>query len=217
MTTVRGLFHFLQILTTPLVVAALTLVHCLGSASADRTAAQEPKHPSAKVKNEAIAKGSAVILRSDANLPRPVDEMREAILAAVASGRIEDLREAFELNEIKPDLGAGFGPGNETDPVAFWRRISADGQGRELLAALANILALAPAAVPLGKDVENNKVYVWPYLAEVPVAGWTPAQEVDALRLVSVDELRRMRAGGTYTFWRLAIGAEGTWLSLTRK
>lgn len=217
MTTVRGVFHSLRILTTPFLVAALTLVHCLGSAGADRAAAQGQTQLPPKSKTGEPGTGPVVILRSDASLPRPVDEMREAILAAVASGRIEDLREAFELNEIKPDLGDGFAPGKQTDPVAFWRKISGDGQGRDILAGLANILALGPAVVPLGKDVENNKVYVWPYLAEVPVAGWTPAQEVDALRLVSVEELRRIRAGGTYTFWRLAIGAEGTWLSLTRK
>ncbi|MDX2205784.1 MAG: hypothetical protein NW223_23740 [Hyphomicrobiaceae bacterium] len=153
----------------------------------------------------------------EVKLPRPVAEMREAIEAAIASGRIEDLREAFELNEIKPDLGPGFAPGVGADPVAFWRRQSGDGEGRELLAALANILALPPAAVPLGRDVENSLVYVWPYLAEVPVAAWTPAMQVEALRLVPVAELRRIQAAGTYTHWRLVIGAEGNWLSLTRK
>src|SRR5215468_4686258 len=39
-------------------------------------------------------------------LPPPVEEMREAILSAVRLGRIEDLRHAWELNELKPDLGA---------------------------------------------------------------------------------------------------------------
>ena len=32
-------------------------------------------------------------------------DMREAILSAVRSGRIEELRHAWELNELKPDLG----------------------------------------------------------------------------------------------------------------
>ena len=38
-------------------------------------------------------------------LPGPVQDMREAILGAVRSGRIEELRHAWELNELKPDLG----------------------------------------------------------------------------------------------------------------
>jgi hypothetical protein len=157
------------------------------------------------------------VLHSDQAIPRAVDEMREAILAAVASGRIEDLLEAYDLNEIKPDLGPDFGPGKATDPVAFWRSRSADGQGKDLLAALGNVLALPAAVVLLGRDVENSKVYVWPYLAEVPVKDWTPSQEIDALRLVSAGDLKGMKEQGKYTYWRLAIGAEGNWLSLTRK
>src|SRR5262245_42206251 len=68
-------------------------------------------------------------------LPPPVEEMRETILSAVRSGRIEDLRHAWELNELKPDLGLA-----TSDPIAHWKEISGDGEGREILAALAQIL-----------------------------------------------------------------------------
>src|SRR5262245_41561683 len=39
-------------------------------------------------------------------LPRPVIELREAMLGAIESGEIEELRHAYDLNEHKPDLGA---------------------------------------------------------------------------------------------------------------
>src|SRR5262249_46339126 len=52
-------------------------------------------------------------------LPRPVEEVREAILSAVRSGRIEDLRYAWDLNELKPDLGVA-----ASDPIVHWKQIS---------------------------------------------------------------------------------------------
>jgi hypothetical protein len=145
-------------------------------------------------------------------LPAPVREMREAILAAIKSGRIEDLRHAYELNELKPDLGAQ----PVSDPVAHWKQISGDGEGREILAILAEILDAGYVVLPLGRDLENNRVYVWPYFAEIALDKLTPAQQVELLRLVPPAAAKEMRASGKYTHWRLAIGADGTWHSFRR-
>jgi hypothetical protein len=152
------------------------------------------------------------ILYGTEGLPRPVLEMREAILAAVESGDIEDLRHAYDLSEPKPDLGAT----PKTDPVAHWKHISGDGRGREVLAALSLILETGYVALPLGPDLENNRVYVWPYFAEVPLAKLTPRQEVELLRLVPPSAAREMKDKGKYTHWRLAIGADGTWHTLRK-
>jgi hypothetical protein len=146
-------------------------------------------------------------------LPAPVHDTREAILAAVRSGRIEDLRHAWELNELKPDLGA---PLTEGDPIAHWKQISGDGEGREILAVLAEILDAGYVALPLGRDLENNRVYIWPYLAEVPIDKLSPAQEVELLRIVAPTALKAMRTAGKYTHWRIAIGADGTWHSFRK-
>jgi hypothetical protein len=143
-------------------------------------------------------------------LPAAVLDMREAILSAVKSGRIEELRHAWELNELKPDLGAPLEGG---DPIEHWRRLSGDGEGREVLAILAEILDAGYVALPLGPDLENNRIYVWPYFAEVAPASLTPAQEVELLRLVPPAALKEMRSAGKYTHWRIAIGADGTWHS----
>lgn len=145
-------------------------------------------------------------------LPAPVIEMREAILAAVRSGRIEDLTTAIELNEIKP----AFGDAAEADPIAYLKKASADGEGREVLAALGNILDAGYAIVPAGSDIENNRIYVWPYFAEMGVKALTPAQDVELLRLVPAERHKEMIAAGKYAFWSVGIGADGVWHFMRR-
>lgn len=145
-------------------------------------------------------------------LPAPVRDMREAILDAVRSGRIEELRTAYELNELKPDLGTK----DAGDPVAHWKQISGDGEGREILAALAEVLEAGYVILPLGRDPENTRVFVWPYFAEVPLAGLTPAQEVELLRLVPPAAVKDMKTKGKYAHWRVMIGADGTWHSFLK-
>ncbi len=147
-----------------------------------------------------------------AELPAPVEEMREAILGAVKSGRLEDLRHAYELNELKPDLAAEA----VADPVAYWQQISEDGRGLEVLAALGQILEAGYVVLPTGRDLENNKIYVWPYFAEVALDRLTPAQEVELLRLMGTAVARDVKAKGRYTSWRIAIGADGVWHSFRK-
>lgn len=140
-------------------------------------------------------------------LPTPVQEMREAILTAVRSGDIEDLRLALEWNELRPHVADE----PVDDPIAYWKRISGDGEGREILAVLAEILECDHAALPIGDDVENNLVYVWPGLSEAELSQLTPQQEVALYRLVGPAEVKAMRESGRWQWWRLAIGADGTW------
>ncbi len=140
-------------------------------------------------------------------LPRPVQEMREAILAAVHSGDIEELRVALEWNELPPHVADE----PVEDPIAYWKKISGDGEGREILAALGEILECSHTALPIGDDIENNLVYVWPGLTEADLSKLTPQQEVALYRLVSPTEAKAMREANRWQWWRLAIGADGTW------
>lgn len=151
-------------------------------------------------------------IRDPAELPTPVAEMREAILAAVRSGEIEDLRNAIEWNELPP----AFADKGVDDPIAFLRQASADGEGREMLAVIGDLIGAGAARLPIGRDVENADVYVWPYLAERPLDQLSSAEQVDLLRLVPAATAKAMRAAKRWTWYRLVIGADGTWHSFMR-
>ena len=160
----------------------------------------------------AAAKSVGAVRYGAAGLPEPVIEMRDAILAAARSGRIEELRTAIELNEIKPV----FSDKAIADPIAHLKAQSADGEGRDVLAALAAILEAGWVALPLGRDIENNRVYVWPHFAETGIVGLSSEQEAELQRLAPPAEVSVMRRTKRYTGWRLGIGADGVWHFLTK-
>jgi hypothetical protein len=193
--------------TAVLVLAVLLIVHLTPSPALERRGSPGPLEPDQHAANAPMTTRPAA-----RPLPGPVEEMREAILAATRSGRIEDLRVPLDWNELTPDAA----PTKVDDPIAYWKKTSADGEGREILAVLANILQMRPAELPLGKDLENNIVYVWPYLAEAKLDQLTPSEEVDLLRLVSPEQAKAMRKAKKWTWWRLAIGADGTWHSFRK-
>src|SRR5262249_53229231 len=89
-----GLFLVVQVL----------LVHCLGTGVAARAQAIHPLPGGAGCAEPKGGVGMKIAYGSD-HLPAAVEDMREAILSAVRSGRIEELRHAYERNELKPDLG----------------------------------------------------------------------------------------------------------------
>ena len=170
--------------------------HCLGA---------NPRQKSAGA--AAAAKPAPVVHYGTDDLPEPVREMREAILAAVRSGKMEDLRIAVELNEIKPIIADRTAP----DPIAHWRQVSADGEGREILA----ILGAAPGFGLYGaadrqgyREQSGLRVALF---AEMKLDSLTPAQDVELLRLVPGTAFRDMKQAGKYTHYKLGIGADGTW------
>lgn len=180
-----------------LVTMAIYLVHAVSPSF--QAVAQSPPSPSVQGKSKERAFHGA--------LPQSVSDMREQILSAIVAGNVSELRDAIEWNEIKPD----FGTEANADPIAYWKKISSDGEGHEVLAIMANLLALAPARLAIGKDPENTLVYVWPYLAELPLDQLKPAEEVDLYRLVPPATAKAMRDAKKWTWWRIAIGADGTW------
>jgi hypothetical protein len=176
-------------------LTALTFQGWSQTPKSDTAATQSPKTPVPKVRYDTDA------------LPRAVVELREAMLAAIEAGQIEELRQAYDMSDDKPDIGAP----PKTDPIAHWKSVSGDTQGRDVLAALSLLLDTGYVAVRRGPDIENNQLYVWPYLAEMPLKQLTPRQEVELLRLVPASVAREMKEKGKYTHWRLVIGADGTW------
>lgn len=141
-------------------------------------------------------------------IPVHVAETRDAILAAVKSANLDDLTGIIDAQDTKPDFGIETG----NDPIAALKKLSADGGGREILAAMAEVLDVAPATLPLGKDLENNLIYVWPYLAEKPLEQLNGAEQIDLFRLVPAAKVVEMREKKRWLWWRLAISADGSWL-----
>ena len=166
-----------------------------------KASAAEPRKPSVKAP------------LTNAALPRAVAEMREAILTAVRSGQISELKTALDLNEMRPDVSDP----PVDDPIAHLRTLSKDGEGKEILAILETLLETRPTIIPLGRDIENNAVYVWPYLAERDLGALSADETADLIRLVSPDDVTAIKAAKRWIWWRLAIGADGTWHSFRRE
>jgi hypothetical protein len=149
---------------------------------------------------------------SPATLPPGVVEMRGAILEAVQSGRLDDLKIAVDLNELKPELDAAPVP----DPIAFWRARSTDGTGADILASLGVLLEGPYTIEPLGKDPENARLFVWPSFAATPLNALSAADEAQFQKLEPAAKIAAMKAAKRYTGWRVVIGADGVWHAFRR-
>ncbi len=148
-----------------------------------------------------------VIGQGRGGLPNAVNEMRDAILGAARSGRLDELIIPIQWNELPPD----FGDLSVKDTLAQWKKQSPDGSGREWLAKLINLLEAPYAVLRKGPDIENNKLFVWPAFSELPLTKLPPTLHVELLRLVPAAEAARMITQGHYDGHGLAIGADGTW------
>jgi hypothetical protein len=113
------------------------------------------------------------------------------------------MRPVLEENELKPMVAST----HVDDPVAFWKKNSADGEGREVLAAFLNILSTGYVKSGQGKDA----IYIWPYLAEMDLTKLTPAQEVELFRIVPADKVAAMKKSGKYSYYRLGVSPTGVW------
>ncbi len=147
--------------------------------------------------------GNPQVLYDFDALPDPVKRMLRQIAGAAESGDIEAMRPVFELNELKPMVTTGF----VDDPIAFWKKASADGKGRAVLAAMLNVLSTGYVRAGKGKD----EIYVWPYFAETDLAKLTPAQEVELYRIVPPQLALPMKSSGKYSYYRLGVSPTGVW------
>lgn len=145
------------------------------------------------------------ILTDLSALPEPARRMRELILEAAASGDPERLRPLLGIGPAATQLAFG---DIEGDPVDYLRSISGDGEGREILAILIDLLHAGFVRFDAGTPSET---YVWPYFVALPLDQLTPPQKVDLLRIVTAGDVEDMKAYGGYNFFRAGISAEGEW------
>jgi hypothetical protein len=136
-------------------------------------------------------------------LPDPVKRMLERIATAAQSGEIETMRPVLESNELKPMVATA----HVDDPIALWKKESADGSGRDVLAAMLNVMSSGYARVGQGPD----EMYVWPYFAETGLSALAPSQEVELYRIVPRELVAAMKRSGKYSYYRLGIAPSGVW------
>jgi hypothetical protein len=136
-------------------------------------------------------------------LPNPVKRMLQQIADAAQSGDIEKMRPVFESNELKPMVTTAY----VDDPIAFWKKTSADGTGRDVLAAMLNVMTSGF----VHKGQSKEEIFVWPYFAETDLAKLTPAQEVELYRILSPEAALQMKKAGKYSYYRLGISPTGVW------
>jgi hypothetical protein len=189
--------------TVLVVLSGLALVHWGADEGLARKAPKKPSNEQAATTPSPPA--------ADA-LPGGVAEMRDAILAAVRSGNIEDLKPALQWNELPPSVAAA----KIDDPIAYWKAQSGDGRGLEILGILDGLFAAGHTVLPVGRDVENSKLYVWPRFAEMDLTKLKPEDEVQLYRLIKPADLKEMIAKKKWLGYRLAIGADGTWHSFQK-
>lgn len=147
--------------------------------------------------------------RGDAKLPIPVAEMRAAILEAVATGILDELLVPIQWNELPPD----FGDQSVEETLTTWKKKSKDGSGRALLELLSKLLTGPYIILRQGRDVENSKIFIWPAFARMNPGKLTPELDAELKKIVTDQDIARMKSIGRYDGYALAIGADGTWHS----
>lgn len=146
---------------------------------------------------------SLEVIYDPSKLPDPVQRMLIEIVAAAQTGNPEALRVMLESNELKPMVAAA----HVDDPIQYWKEQSANGTGRDVLAAMLNIIA--SGAVLTGKG--HDAIYVWPYFAGAEIAKLTPPQQVEFYRVVPPKEAAAILKSGKYDYYRLGISPAGVW------
>lgn len=204
-----GLFTHLCALTVLVHFVLCTAGLQSGAIAAGKTRSQAKPDKAVQTKP---AKNAPRAPAKPAKLTRQAFEMRELIAASALRGRIEDLKDAIQWNELPPD----FGDGDEKDPVAKLLAQSGDGTGLDILATLLTVLSMPAALSPTGADAENPNVFVFPYLATRDLSKLTPREKIDLYRLLPAKQAAQMIASKRYTHWVLIIGADGTWHSFRR-
>lgn len=145
------------------------------------------------------------ILRQESDLPEPVQAKRRQLIDAAKSGDLEQLRALMQAESDPPRVALG-DPG---DPIDYLKALSADADGREILAILLEVLESGAVHVSAGTDEE---LYVWPYFALYPPEALTPEQLVELFTLMSDADYEDMKSYGTYTYFRVGIAPDGRWL-----
>ncbi len=131
-------------------------------------------------------------------LPTPVDEKREAIVAAAQAldyDRLETLLDPKTFSYSFGEMG---------DPIGYWRRLEEQGEVPVLGDILPTVLS--------GPRATQGDIYVWPSVHGKPPSEWTPEERRWLRNLYTEREIRGFERAGSYLGWRAGIRKDGTWL-----
>ncbi len=144
------------------------------------------------------------IYRDLTSLPDAVRKTLERILKAARTGEIDKLRPVIEANELVPI----FSFGEDQDPISYWKQISRDGEGREILAEMIRIFTTGFIRMDKGS---KDELIVWPYHFGYPLDKLKPHERVELYLLVNPDDAKTMEESGGYFGYRAGISPDGTW------
>ena len=160
--------------------------------------------PAAKSRPAPATTTAPEIITDLSRLPPPVADMRARILAAARSGELSRLVSVMQSSRTLPIFSQSTGQ----DPITYWRTNYPDSDGVEILAMLIDILDTPFVRVDEGTPEET---YVWPYFARVPLKTLTAPQKVELFKIVTGSDYKEMLDAGTYNFFRVGIGRDGSW------
>lgn len=137
-------------------------------------------------------------------LPAAVRQMRKDILEAATNVDFRRLKLVYDANDEPPTLSF-----DETgDPIEILKKNSGDPEGLEILAIMIEILQAGWVHKNPG---EPDEMYIWPYFAELSLDQLTKKQKVELYEIVTASDVEEMETFGSYIFYRLGIGPDGTW------
>ena len=145
------------------------------------------------------------VKRDLTQLPKNVAQTRAALMAAAQSGDVERLRTLIMRQTNIPVLTFG----DTAEPIEFLRSSSNDGEGRELLAIMIELLE-APYSIVPAQDGEPE-IFVWPAYATNDLQNLTSSELVEVYKIVSHLDLEEMQLFGGWYFYRVGIDANGEW------
>jgi hypothetical protein len=145
------------------------------------------------------------IITDLASLPPAVGRTRKRIMAAARTGDLQQIVAAMEMSDPMPV----FSFTQDKAPIVFWKTTYPDSGGIEVLAILLAVLEAGFVHVDQGTLQET---YVWPYFARMPLKALTPQQKVELFRIVTGADYKDMVEFGAYSFYRLGIAPDGTWM-----
>jgi hypothetical protein len=139
-------------------------------------------------------------------LPSAARRLRDELIAAAKTGEVEAFVPILARQTAQPQLTFE----EVSDPIEFLRRTSNDGDAREVMAILEELLEAPYAAFNEGAE---DEFYVWPYFVATDLEQLSPSELVDCYKIVSHQDLQEMRDFGGWFFYRVAISARGEWLA----